>query len=104
MLASMDQDGFCQFASAANLAHRAIVSLEATESALKVLESPDPHSSDPENEGRRIERVNGGWMVLNSSKYREMVTAAESRRKNLERVQRHRKKLSETKRNATVMP
>lgn len=104
MLASMDQDGFCQFASAANLAHRAIVSLEAAEAAVKVLESPDQHSSDPENEGRRIERVNGGWMVLNASKYREMVTAAESRRKNLERVQRHRKKLAETKCNATVTP
>lgn len=92
MLASMDQDGFCQFASAANLAHRAIVPLAATESALKILESPDKNSADQDNEGRRIERVDGGWMVLNATKYRDIVTSSESRKKNRERVQRFRNK------------
>lgn len=104
MLASMDQDGFCQFAAPANLAHRAIVTLPAAEAAIKVLEGPDEHSSDPDNQGRRIERVDGGWMVLNSSKYRDIVTAAESRNKNRERVQRFRKKLSLTPCTGHVMP
>jgi hypothetical protein len=95
-LASMDQDGFCQFAAPANLARRANVDDEAAAIAIRVLESPDPHSSDPDNEGRRIERVNGGWMVLNSSKYRDIVTAAESRNKTRERVAKWRKKRSVT--------
>lgn len=90
MLASMNQDGFCQFASVGNLAHRAIVPREAAEAAVKVLESPDKDSSDPDNEGRRIERVDGGWMVLNSLKYRDIVTAEEGRRKTRERVKRFR--------------
>jgi hypothetical protein len=104
MLASMDQDGFCQFASIGNLAHRAIVSRELAEAAVKVLESPDKDSSDPDHEGRRIERVDGGWMVLNSSKYRDIVTAEESRRKTRERVQRLRLKRKVTTCNDSVTP
>lgn len=89
-IAAMDESGFCQFASPANLAHRARVSPEATAEALKVLESPDTNSSDPDHDGRRIERVPGGWMVLNSSKYREIVTRALGQEKTRERVARFR--------------
>jgi hypothetical protein len=39
--------------------------------AIKILESPDPHSTTPDFNGRRIERVQGGWMVLNHKKYRD---------------------------------
>jgi hypothetical protein len=92
MLAVMDEDGYCQFASAANVAHRARVSVEAAERALACLESPDEHSSDPENEGRRIERVGGGWVVLNANKYRTLVTRAIIRERTRERVARHRAK------------
>lgn len=92
LLASMDQDGFCQFAAIGNLAQRAIVSIEAAATAVKILESPDLNSSDPDNEGRRIQRVDGGWMVLNSSKYRDIVTAENARSKTRERVAKFRKK------------
>jgi hypothetical protein len=108
LLASMDQDGMCCFASVLNLARRANVSTEEATHAVKVLESPDPHSSDPDNEGRRIERVPGGWIVLNSRKYRAIVNANESRRLAAERAQRHRDKkkknnvTSVTKRDETV--
>jgi hypothetical protein len=37
-------------------------------------------SSDPENDGRRIERVPGGWIVLNARKYRDLVTREEKTR------------------------
>jgi hypothetical protein len=90
LLASMDQDGMCQYASGTNLARRANVTVEEAASAVKTLQAPDPHSSDPDHEGRRIERVPGGWIVLNASKYRSIVSAAESRRRAKERQQNFR--------------
>lgn len=89
-IAAMDEDGFCQFASVANLAHRANVSLESATRAVETLEQPDANSSDPEFEGRRIERVPGGWMVLNAEKYRDIVTRAVSRERTRARVSRYR--------------
>jgi len=99
MLAAMDEDGFVQFASVANLAHRAILPLEEAATAVTVLESPDLNSSDPDNEGRRIEKVPGGWIVLNASKYREMVTRVVIKEQTRKRVAAHREK---SKCNATV--
>lgn len=91
-MAAMDQDGFCAFATPVNLASRARVTLQETITALRVLEAPDITSSDPDNDGRRVERVPGGWMVLNAVKYRNQVTAEEIRKQNRERVARHREK------------
>jgi hypothetical protein len=93
-IAAMDEDGFCQFASIANLAHRANVSLEAAQRAVQTLEQPDENSSDPEHEGRRIERVPGGWVVLNAAKYRELVTRTVSQERTRQRVERYRKRRS----------
>ncbi len=85
-LAAMDENGFAQFASVANLAHRARVTLEEGEAAVKCLESVDVNSSDPDNEGRRIERVHGGWVILNAEKYRGLVTRAVAQEKIRSRV------------------
>lgn len=92
LLAAQDEDGFCQFASVANLAHRARVSLEEGKAACACLESPDDNSSDPDNEGRRIERVAGGWIVLNGPKYRDLVTREAAKEKTRVRVARFRAK------------
>lgn len=94
-IAAMDEDGFAQFASVGNLAHRANIPLDETIAAVACLESPDVHSSDPDNEGRRIERVPGGWMVLNAPKYREMVTRLVAKEGNRRRVARFREKQRE---------
>lgn len=88
----MDEDGFVALASIANLSHRARVTLEEATRAVETLESPDENSSDPDNEGRRIERVTGGWMVLNAPKYRDLVTRTVSREQTRIRVARHRAK------------
>ena len=90
LLAAMDQDGFAQFASVANLAYRARIDIEAAKVAVSILEQPDLNSSDPDHEGRRIERVPGGWMVLNSLKYQELATRAHQREQVKQRVHRHR--------------
>lgn len=95
LIAAMDEEGWTQFASVANLAHRARVSLPDAELAVKALESPDPNSSDPDNEGRRIERCAGGWLVLNSEKYREMVTRSIIKEQTRLRVAEFRKKRKE---------
>lgn len=92
LIAAMDEDGFAQFASVANLSHRARVSQKAAEEAIASLEGPDANSSDPENDGRRIERVPGGWVVLNAGKYRDLVTREISRQQTRARVAKHREK------------
>jgi hypothetical protein len=90
LLASMDEDGFCQYAALGNLANRASVTLEEAQHAVGTLEGPDPDSNDPDNEGRRIERVQGGWVVLNAVKYREMVTRQVIKEGNRLRMQKFR--------------
>ena len=92
MIAAMDETGFCQFASVANLAHRARVNPEMAETAVATLEGPDPNSSDPDNEGRRIERVPGGWIVLNAEKYRAIVSRATGQEGTRRRVQAFRER------------
>lgn len=92
MIAAMDETGFCQFASVANVARRANVDMAEATAAIYVLEGPDLDSSDPDNEGRRIERVPGGWIVLNAEKYRAIVTRAISQEGNRRRVARYRAK------------
>ncbi len=42
--------------------------------ALKILEAPDTNRIEPQEfEGRRIERVKDGWLILNGQKYQEMM-------------------------------
>ncbi len=91
-IAVMNEDGFVQFASVANVAHRARIDLLDAETAIKILESPDPNSADEDNDGRRIEKVPGGWMILNAHKYRDLVTREMVREQTRRRVARKRAK------------
>jgi hypothetical protein len=79
-LLSMDSDGYCEFASADNVATRARVKLCHTKDAIAVLESPDPQSKTPDDDGRRIQRVQGGWLVLNCKKYRDIANHGDLRK------------------------
>ena len=92
LIASMDESGFCQYSAMGNLAGRARVTLEEAAEAIRVLEAPDKESGDPAHEGRRLERVPGGWMVLNAEKYRSIVTRAVNQEQTRERVARFRAK------------
>ena len=102
-IAAMDEDGMVRFASAENVAHRARVSIKDATKAIEVLEGSDENSSDEENEGRRIERVSGGWIVLNGKKYRGMVTKGIIQEQTRERVRRYREKKKQDG-NVTVTP
>jgi len=90
LIAAMDETGFVQAAAVGNLAGRARVSIPDCRTAVDTLEGPDPESSDLEHEGRRIERVPGGWIVLNAEKYRALVTRAVNQARTRERVAKHR--------------
>ena len=78
MLALKDSKHFVS-ASVPGLARQANVSLEDCQRALAKLEAPDPHSRSQEFEGRRIQKADGGWLILNGQKYRERMNLDERR-------------------------
>lgn len=75
------------------------LTVEETKAAILVLESPDPESRSPEEEGRRIARLEDhrtwGWRIINYAKYRAIRHAEDRRAQVREAVQRHRKKKKE---------
>jgi hypothetical protein len=90
LIAAMNEDGFAHFSAIQNLANRAVLSVEVTQAAVKIHESPDPNSADKEFDGCRIERVPGGWMVLNAKKYHDLTTRAIAKEKVRKRVEKFR--------------
>lgn len=78
MLAMADRDGFVA-ASIPGLARRSCVTLAEAEEALAVFLAPDPYSRTPDHEGRRIQTVGGGWVLLNYPKYRRTVDAEQEK-------------------------
>lgn len=89
MLALANRDG-CVLASLPGLADASRVTLDQCKEALTRLGAPDKYSRTKDNEGRRIEECDGGWRLLNYTKYRELRSADERRIKNREAVRRHR--------------
>ena len=84
-MAMANADGLVN-STAPGIARRANLGLSDTEKALEMFESPDPHSRSLNDEGRRIKRVDGGYQIINYSKYRERdYTAAERMRRLRER-------------------
>lgn len=100
MLAMADRNGEIQ-ASIPGLARLAGVPIPDCEEALAKFIAPDPYSRTPDDEGRRIEKIEGGWALLNHAKYREMASRDDSKAANTERQRRHREK---EKRNSAVTP
>ena len=77
-------------ASLPGLADAAKVSMPQCEEAIKRLESYDKYSRSQENEGRRIEKCDGGWFVLNGEKYRNKLNQDERREYNRIKQQEYR--------------
>jgi hypothetical protein len=92
LIAAMDQNSFCAFACIENLAARARVSVHDTAEAIAAFMAPDPRDPEQEYEGRRIERVQGGWFVLNGQKHRNTVTRAIENEQSRLRMQRFRQR------------
>lgn len=73
-------DGFVRCQTTGTAARLANLTEEQAQRALDVLSSPDPRSTSPEHEGRRILRVEGGWFVVNHRKYRDLRTETQVRK------------------------
>ena len=89
MLAMSDKNGEVH-ASIPGLARVASMSIDEAERAIGKLMSPDPYSRTPDNEGRRIAKIDGGWELLNHAKYRLMASREDEKAATAERVRRHR--------------
>lgn len=66
-------------ASLPGLADMARVSLKECEAAVAKLESKDKYSRNQTHEGRRIEKCDGGWMILNGQYYRQKMNEDDRR-------------------------
>jgi hypothetical protein len=94
ILACTDKDGFCQ-AAVPGLAAMARLTVQDTATALAKLEGPDPYSRTQDYEGRRIEKADGGWIVLNHGKYRDRERVERRREYQADLMREKRRKESE---------
>lgn len=86
LLACADYQGRFRCQMVPTLARAANLTIEQTEQALTELESEDKYSTSPEHNGRRIERIDGGWQILNYEKYRDFRTTRQIRDAERKRV------------------
>lgn len=73
------------FGSVPGMARLANIALHECEQGLAALMAPDPYSRTPDNEGRRIEPIDGGWRILNHAKFDRIRSAIEAHERELER-------------------
>lgn len=98
MLAIADKNGEVQ-GSIPGLARIAAVPVEDCRTAISKFLSPDPDSRTKDDEGRRIEEIDGGWALLNHQKYREMASKEESRESEAKRKARYRARVARNEKN-----
>ncbi len=91
MLALADKNGEVQ-GSVPGLARLAGVSVEACDAALATFLAPDERSRTKTDEGRRIEEIDGGWLLLNHAKYRKMASLDDKKEKDAIRQKRARQR------------
>jgi hypothetical protein len=93
MLILADSEGRVE-GSIPGLANTAGVTIEQVEEALELFRQPDKYSRTKDHDGRRIQDIRGGWLVLNHNLYRDMRT--ETQQKEAARQQRYREKKKKT--------
>jgi len=91
MLALKNSRGFVP-AAVPGLANAARVSIPECQQALAKLEAPDQYSRTPDKDGRRIEKADGGWIVLNHGKYRDKRSDDERKEYQRRWQQEHRRR------------
>ncbi len=102
LLALSDRDGII-YGSRAGLERAAMINPDAClkRDPWKALMEPDDNSSDllrnPDNEGRRLEEIQGGFRIINYTYYRGLRDAEDRKNQNREAQQRFRNKVSPRK-------
>ena len=91
LMAMKDKNGEVQ-ASVPGLANVARVSVDACRLAIDKFLSPDLDSRTKDDEGRRLEVIDGGWFLINHEKYRDLASDDDRKRKSAIRQQRARDK------------
>lgn len=91
MLALADKHGEVM-GSIPGIARIAGVPVEDCRKAIQRFLSPDPDSRTPDNEGRRIEVIEGGWALVNYAKYRALASKEDAKQKTADRVRRLRER------------
>lgn len=90
LLAACNQGGVVR-ASVGGLAHQARVSRDDCFRALEKLSSPDEDSRSEEWDGRRIGKIDGGFLILNYARYRDRRSEDERREYMREYMRKYRK-------------
>lgn len=76
------------------ISRRTNVPLKIVKESIMKLESPDPKSNTPDDEGKRLERLDEhrdwGWRIINYERYRAIKNSEEMRAATRERVARWR--------------
>ncbi len=79
------------------IARRTNAPLDVVKAAISQLEKPDPESRNPDNDGRRISRLDEhrswGWFICNYSHYRTIASEDQRREKTAARVRRYRESI-----------
>jgi hypothetical protein len=96
MLALANRDGIVE-AALPGLANAARVSIEDCRTAIAKFESPDTDSRSSAHEGRRAEKIEGGWRLLNYEFYRRKLSAEERREYKARKQAEYRLKKSQDK-------
>lgn len=91
ILALKDKDHVV-YATIPGLACRAKISNEQCAEFIAKLEGPDKWSGNQEHEGRRLRKVEGGWLVINGHKYQDFLRDEHRREAVAKAVARHRAK------------
>jgi len=91
ILASADPTGYVS-GSIPGMAAIARMDLQDAERSIRILSSPDQYSRSKEHEGRRLDEVDGGWLILNYAKYRAKRDPEKRRQQNREAQARYRRK------------
>ena len=95
MIVLSDADGVIDMTPHA-IAGRTGIPLDILEKGLEFLEAPDPHSRTPDEDGRRIMRLDEhrpwGWMIVNHRKYKLLQDADTRREQTRERVRAFRER------------
>lgn len=79
-----------------SLSARTGIPLDILEKGILILESDDPYSRTPTQNGKRIERLDDhrpwGWRIINYMKYRQLASYEEKKKSDRERIAKKRNK------------
>lgn len=90
MLAKTDATGYVRVAAPA-MARLCHLTREDFDRIIDVYCSPDPESRTSDHDGRRLEKVEGGWQILNYTKYREGLKQPDSSAGRMRKLREKRK-------------